>query len=214
MQTIKKEIKNIIIRTENIHDLLNVFIKCAEDLSVRDKSPDVNFVINTCSDDDPSEIFGLSLTTLKDIKKEIIEKSEFLDSYQVKEFKITLSIDEPQYSRIQINAKHGDFNWEDNKIEVKVEKDGNEQILFCKSRLKSKKEISMKTQAQERFEKEIENIKSSLTKERGIKKYEKIIERIGRAKGKYSSIAKYCISPLIDKTKKKYIIGIGSNKNG
>jgi hypothetical protein len=79
----------------------------------------------------------------------------------------------------------------ENKIEVKVEKDGNEQILFCKSRLKSKKEISMKTQAQERFEKELENIKSSLTKERGIKKYEKIIERIGRAKGKYSSIAKY-----------------------
>ena len=49
----------------------------------------------------------------------------------------------------------------------------------------------------ERFEAELEKAKASLTKKGGKKTYEKVIERVGRAIGKYPSISKYYVIDYI-----------------
>lgn len=71
-----------------------------------------------------------------------------------------------------------------------IEKD-DESILYCKSLLKGKKEQAMKTLFQERFEEWLKEIVSSLSKKGGIKKYNKVLERIGRLKEKYSLLTHY-----------------------
>lgn len=78
-----------------------------------------------------------------------------------------------------------------NKVEVQMIKKGKESILYCKSYLKAKKEEAMRCSFQERFEKNLKEISASLSKKGGTKKYDKVLERIGRQKEKYSSIAHY-----------------------
>lgn len=78
-----------------------------------------------------------------------------------------------------------------NKVEATLVKEQAESVLYCKSFLKAQKEQAIKTKMQQRFEEGIEKIVSSLTKKRGIKKYGKVLERIGRLKEKYASIAQY-----------------------
>lgn len=51
----------------------------------------------------------------------------------------------------------------------------------------------MNRKFKEHFEEELQKTKDSLTKKNGTKKYEKVIERIGRAKQKYPSISKYYV---------------------
>lgn len=78
-----------------------------------------------------------------------------------------------------------------NKVEVKLIKKDGEHILYCKSFLKEKKEQAMKHSFQKRFEEGLTNIEASVHKKRGIKKYDKVLERIGRLIEKYSSIARF-----------------------
>ncbi|MCH7530060.1 transposase [Patescibacteria group bacterium] len=66
-----------------------------------------------------------------------------------------------------------------------------ENILLCKSSKRLAKESAMLSQYQERFEKGLEDISLSLTKRGGVKHYDKVIERIGRLKEKYSSIGRF-----------------------
>ena len=53
---------------------------------------------------------------------------------------------------------------------------------------KKLKETSMNRKFKERFEEELKKAKDSLTKKNGTKAYEKVIERVGRARQKYPSI--------------------------
>jgi len=78
-----------------------------------------------------------------------------------------------------------------NKVEVSLFKTDQEHILYCKSLAKGKKENAMKTLFQERFEAELKKITASLSKKGGTKKYDKVLERIGRSKEKYATIAQY-----------------------
>ncbi len=64
-----------------------------------------------------------------------------------------------------------------------------ETILYVETNAKKSKEEGMFEQKRQRFEKGLDDIKSSLSKPRGNKKPEKIYERIGRLKQKYSGIA-------------------------
>ncbi len=80
---------------------------------------------------------------------------------------------------------------EKNKVEATLIKEGGESILYCKSFLKGKKEQAMKTQFQERFEEGLQGVAAALTKKGGTKRYEKVLERIGRLKERYASIAQY-----------------------
>jgi len=78
-----------------------------------------------------------------------------------------------------------------NKVEAKLVKGEDENVLYCKSFLKGKKEQAMKTKMQQRFEDGIKQISASLDKKGGVKKYAKVLERIGRLKEKNASIAHY-----------------------
>ena len=88
--------------------------------------------------------------------------------------------------------------------EVKRE-DGGDYYLEINSPGKAMKESSMNRKFKERFEMELTKAKDSLDKPRGKKTYEKVIERVGRAIGKYPSIAKYTnrLRPLLQGTTAK-----------
>lgn len=76
-----------------------------------------------------------------------------------------------------------------------------EIIVHCHSTLREKKEESMKTNFQKKFEESLYQIKNSLTKKRGIKSYSKVLERIGRLKQKYPQIAScYTIKVIQEET--------------
>ena len=64
-------------------------------------------------------------------------------------------------------------------------------LLKIESQAKRTKEVSMNNRFQEGFEKGLSAIAASLEKKGGIKKEEKVYERIGRLKQKYPSIARY-----------------------
>lgn len=69
--------------------------------------------------------------------------------------------------------------------------DNNSLYLQVNSYTKGLKERSMNRKFKERFEQCLETIKASIAKRHGIKKYDKVCERIGRAKEKYPSIQKH-----------------------
>ena len=93
-----------------------------------------------------------------------------------------------------------------NRIEVELFREPEENILYCRSFLKGKKEQAMLEQYKRRFESELEAVKSGLSKKRGTKRYDKILERIGRIKERNSAIAKYYIINVIkDKSSDKAI---------
>ena len=76
-----------------------------------------------------------------------------------------------------------------NKIKLsRVITQDDETILYVKSDEKADKENSMTDKLSERFEQGLKEIKLSLTKKRGIKTANKVHERIGRLKEKYSSV--------------------------
>jgi len=78
-----------------------------------------------------------------------------------------------------------------NKVEVElIDRDG-ERILFCKSKLKTAKEQSMKQRFEEHFEQDLKLVALALHKKYGTKNYDKVMQKIGRLQQKYSRIAAY-----------------------
>ena len=67
----------------------------------------------------------------------------------------------------------------------------DEVFLYCQSTGRAQKEESIKTKFQQRFEKDLETLNDGLGKKGRIKKYIKVLEKIGRIKQKYSSIAQF-----------------------
>jgi transposase len=66
-------------------------------------------------------------------------------------------------------------------------------FMSVESEAKALKEQSMKTQFEERFEDMLRTAVNALSSKSGIKQYDKVLERIGRAKQKYPSVAKYYV---------------------
>ena len=78
-----------------------------------------------------------------------------------------------------------------------------EAYILCKSRKKTIKEQSMRTRIEDLFNQRMEHIKNGLTKKRGTKKYQKVLEMIGRLKEKYPAAAKlYDIEVIPEEGKK------------
>jgi hypothetical protein len=75
-------------------------------------------------------------------------------------------------------------------LKVKTNED-NEHYLWVKSHAKTMKENSMNGLLAQRFEQGIRNINHGLSTKGGTKRLEKVYERIGRLKQKYSSVHKY-----------------------
>ena len=66
-----------------------------------------------------------------------------------------------------------------------------EVILYCESSGRARKEAAMKARFQERFEEGLKGIASSLSRKRGHKRYGKVMERIGRLRERYPTIARF-----------------------
>ncbi len=65
--------------------------------------------------------------------------------------------------------------------------------LEVKSPLKEKKEEGMKLEFEKRFEQELQKIHTALHRKGGVKKLDKVHQRIGRAKEKYPSVQHYYV---------------------
>ena len=82
------------------------------------------------------------------------------------------------------------------------DKDDGDLYLYVKSHAKQQKELSMSSKLTKRFLGELENIKSSLSKKRGVKQENAVNQRIGRLRQKYPSISKlYTIDVKTDENK-------------
>lgn len=73
----------------------------------------------------------------------------------------------------------------------KIETQKEDYFLRVESEAKKQKETSMNNLFQERFETGLQKISDSLTKKGGVKREAKVMERIGRLRGKYPSVQKY-----------------------
>lgn len=71
-----------------------------------------------------------------------------------------------------------------------IESEG-EVLLYCESAGRARKEESMKGLFQKRFEEGLSAIADSLAKKRGVKDYQKVLERLGKLKGKYPSVSRF-----------------------
>ena len=78
-----------------------------------------------------------------------------------------------------------------NKVEAKRITGDDEVLLYCKSNLKQKKEQSMQDRLQQNFEEQLAHLAKSIRKKGCTKRYDKVLERIGRLKEKYKQIARY-----------------------
>lgn len=86
------------------------------------------------------------------------------------------------------NGKAIDVRWV--KKNKKTPND-NDKYLYIHSQMKAVKETSMSAHFNKRYEEELNNLIQSIHKKGGTKKYEKVIERIGRIKERYSSANKH-----------------------
>mgnify|MGYP000032265961 CR=1 FL=1 len=88
------------------------------------------------------------------------------------------------------------------EVEVICQRDGvivkavrvsesDEVFLYCISEGRARKERSIKERFKGRFEEELSKLQASLGKKGGVKRYEKVIERIGRLKERYSRVAHF-----------------------
>jgi len=68
--------------------------------------------------------------------------------------------------------------------------DTDELELYCHSVDKEKKEEGIKNKFQERFESELMKARNALDLKNGTKRYDKVLERIGRIKERYRSVAR------------------------
>jgi transposase len=79
----------------------------------------------------------------------------------------------------------------ESQIDVYLSSSSDDVFLFCHSKGKRQKEQGIRGRLQQRYEEELSRIKASLQKKGGTKKYEKVLERLGRAKERYKKIAQY-----------------------
>jgi hypothetical protein len=88
-------------------------------------------------------------------------------------------------------------------IATPQDKEESDLYLYVKSGMKQLKEESMNKKLTQRFLQGLENIKSSLSKKRGVKQEGNVNQRIGRLRQKYPSISKlYTIEVQADENKK------------
>ena len=108
-----------------------------------------------------------------------------------------------QYPYIVVSRKrHRQFN-ENEAVVVKQDQDcivkaqkvidpeNNEVLLYCHSSKREKKEQAINDRFTIRFEEALANLESGLHKKRCLKKYDKVLEKIGRLKQQYSKAAKH-----------------------
>jgi hypothetical protein len=79
----------------------------------------------------------------------------------------------------------------ENKVEAQQISCNGEVFLYCKSKLKQKKEKSMQSRFRQHLEDQLSHIAQSIHKKGCTKNYQKVVDRIGRLKEKYKRIARF-----------------------
>jgi transposase len=77
------------------------------------------------------------------------------------------------------------------KVHRKTNEKTGETELYCHSILREKKEQAMQDRSSTRFEEELQKLHSGLHKKYCTKKYEKVLEKLGRLKQQYSRSAQH-----------------------
>ncbi len=80
---------------------------------------------------------------------------------------------------------------ERNKVETKLLIEGDEAILFCKSKLKAAKEQSMRRLFEERLENDLKQAAAAVSSKGGVKSFDKVMERVNRLIEKHKRISQY-----------------------
>lgn len=75
-------------------------------------------------------------------------------------------------------------------VNVQTFQQGDEVFLHCWSEAKTKKERAMVRQAQTKMEKELTALRDGLELKGRLKKYDKVLERVGRLRKQYSRVSK------------------------
>jgi transposase len=78
-----------------------------------------------------------------------------------------------------------------NKVEAKRISGDEEILLYCKSHLKQQKEHSMQSRLEQNFLEQLSYLSKSIHKKGCTKRYDKVLQRIGRLKEKYKQIARF-----------------------
>ena len=78
-----------------------------------------------------------------------------------------------------------------NKVEARRIVGDDEVLLYCKSNLKQQKERAMQSRLQQNFEEQLITLSKSIHKKGCTKRYDKVLERLGRLKEKYKQIARF-----------------------
>jgi transposase len=79
----------------------------------------------------------------------------------------------------------------DNYLQGCVVEEGEEKVLYIKSQGKAKKEQSIRSRFEDLFEEELDQLARGLSQKNKTKRYEKVIERVGRLKEKYNRVSSF-----------------------
>lgn len=171
-------------------------------------------------------------TTLEDFLKEMKEsdpnnkRTLVFDAGIATEGNLALIRGDPyNYYYIAVSRKksYPDAYWKNSKTEEIVLSDKNttltikakrlkdEVYLLCHSEAKKIKEHGIITRRQDKFEAALQNLHEGLNKKGCTKKYDKILERIGRLKQQYKVGQLYTTN--IDKDKKGIVVAINFKRN-
>ncbi len=121
---------------------------------------------------------NLQLIEAKGYKYLCVSRSK-LKEYTVVKDRLTVLLETKSKQEVRLKA-------------VKTDKN-TDYYLQVKSKARERKEEGMKNQFEQRFEEALQRIHKSIHTKGGIKKQDKVYERIGRAKEKYPSVQQYYI---------------------
>jgi len=79
----------------------------------------------------------------------------------------------------------------DSTIQAKRLDVNGEVLLYCQSSARERKEEAMKAGFQKRFEEGLASMAGSVAKRRGIKSYERVLQRLGRLREKYPTVSRF-----------------------
>ena len=158
-----------------------------------------------------SEVFPGNVTESKTLAQliEALGKKEskslptvVLDAGIATEENINWLIQNGYYYIVVSRRRHLEFN-EDKAVLIKedgdsrvraqrvVDTDTNEVRLYCHSTQREKTDRGISELSARRFESELDKLACGLHKKRTVKRYEKVLERLGRLKQKYARVAQY-----------------------
>lgn len=131
---------------------------------------------------------NLELIAAKGYKYLCVSRTKLKD-YQAVQDRLTVLLETKSSQTVRLNAV--------------VSSDSTDYYLEVKSEAKAMKERAMAGQFEKRFEAELQKIYSAIHRKGGIKKLDKVHQRIGRAKEKYPSVQHYyTITVSADEQKK------------